>query len=162
GYYLLRPKGEPTIEERRKSGFASAYYRFGRMAIRHRWAFLSAAVALVVAGGVVARPLKTGVFPKDLQYLAWVDVWLPDDAPLSATQQTAAETEAIIREVAGDKLKSLTSFVGGGGPRFWISATPEMSQLNYAQILIEVKDKHATNHIAGPLQQALSERIAGA
>src|SRR5262249_47606253 len=53
GYYLLRPMGEPTIEERRKSGFASAYYRFGRMAIRHRWAFLSAAVALVVAGGVV-------------------------------------------------------------------------------------------------------------
>jgi multidrug efflux pump subunit AcrB len=162
GYYLLRPKSEPTIEELRRSGFASAYYRFGRMAIRHRWAFLSAAVALVVAGGAFASQLKTEFFPKDLQYLSWVDVWLPDDAPLSATRQTTDEAEAIIREVTGDKLKSLTTFVGGGGPRFWISATPEMSQLNYAQILIEVRDKHETNHLAEPLQRALSERIAGA
>jgi multidrug efflux pump subunit AcrB len=29
GYYLLRPKAEKSIEERRKSGFASWYYRVG-------------------------------------------------------------------------------------------------------------------------------------
>ena len=29
GYYLLRPQAEPSIEERRKSGFAAAYYRVG-------------------------------------------------------------------------------------------------------------------------------------
>src|SRR5882672_602501 len=73
GYYILRPKArlrqgsgearrsvndaeaaEPTIEERRKSGFAAAYYRFGRMAIRHRWAFLSAMVLLLAGGSLVA------------------------------------------------------------------------------------------------------------
>src|SRR6185436_3785832 len=32
-------------------------------------------------------------------------------------------------------VKSLTTFVGGGGPRFWVSAAPEQSQANYAQIL---------------------------
>jgi multidrug efflux pump subunit AcrB len=162
GYYLLRPKAEPSIEERRKSGFASAYYRVGRMAIRHRWAFLSAAVAVVVAGGAAATQLKTQYFPKDLQYLSWVDVWLPEDAPLSATQQATSEAEAIVREVAGDKIRSLTTFVGGGGPRFWLSASPEQSQLNYAQILMETYDKHDTGHLAGALQQALSARIAGA
>src|SRR6185312_2323500 len=81
GYYILRPKAEPTIEERRKSGFAAAYYRFGRMAIQHRWAFLSAMVLLLAGGSLIAKQLPTQFFPKDLQYLSWVDVWLPEDAP---------------------------------------------------------------------------------
>jgi multidrug efflux pump subunit AcrB len=162
GYYILKPKGEPTIEERRKSGFAAAYYRFGRMAIRHRWAFLSAMVLFLTGGVFIARQLPTQFFPKDLQYLSWVDVWLPEDAPLAATQHATAEAEAVVREVAGDKLKSLTTFVGGGGPRFWISASPEQSQLNYAQILMEMNDKHDTIHLSDSLQHALSEKIAGA
>ena len=162
GYYLLKPKAEPTIEERRKSGFAAAYYRVGRTAIAHRWAFLAGALAFLVAGGGIASQLKSQYFPKDLQYLSYVDVWLPEDAPLSATRQATDEAEAIVREVAGDRLRSLTTFVGGGGPRFWMSASPEQSQLNYAQIIMEVYNKHDTIHLVEPLQHALSERIAGA
>jgi multidrug efflux pump subunit AcrB len=162
GYYLLKPKAEPTIEERRKSGFAAAYYRVGRLAIAHRWAFLAGAMAFLVAGGGLASQLKSQYFPKDLQYLSYVDVWLPEDAPLSSTQQATLEAEAIVREVAGERLRSLTTFVGGGGPRFWVSAGPEQSQLNYAQILMEVYDKHDSIHLAEALQHALSERIAGA
>src|SRR5262249_30185383 len=37
GYYLLRPRAEPSIEERRRTGFASQYYRVGSWAIEHRW-----------------------------------------------------------------------------------------------------------------------------
>src|SRR6185295_9971167 len=61
-----------------------------------------------------------------------------------------------------DVLTSMTSFVGGGGPRFWLSAAPEPSQLNYAQILVEVADKHDTSQLVDPLQRALDSRIAGA
>ena len=176
GYYLLKPKAEPSIEERRKSGFASMYYRFGRMAIQHRWASLAAAVMLLIGGGLVASQLKQSFFPKDLQYLSYVDVWLPEDAPLFTTRQVTAQVEDIIREVTTDYgkshaekgespravLKSLTTFVGGGGPRFWSNAGPEPSQLNYAQVLIEVYDKHDTSHLIGPLQDALDAHIAGA
>ena len=59
-------------------------------------------------------------------------------------------------------LKSLTTFVGGGGPRFWLNAAPEPPQLNYAQVLIEVYDKHDTAHLIGPLQAALDAQVAGA
>ena len=50
GYYLLRPKAEPTIEERRKSGFAAAYYRIGSLAIERRWAFLASFVLIALGG----------------------------------------------------------------------------------------------------------------
>jgi multidrug efflux pump subunit AcrB len=60
-----------------------------------------------------------------------------------------------------DILKSLTTFVGGAGPRFWFSIDPEQQQLNYAQILIEVTDKHVSKELVAPIQAALS-RIPGA
>jgi len=165
GYYILRPKTEPTIEDRRKSGFAAAYYRFGTFAIQHRWAFLAASLLILLAGGLFGRSLKPQYFPKDLQYLSWVDVWLPEDAPLSATRRVTDHVEAVIREVTQEHrigLKSLTTFVGGGGPRFWLSASPEPQQLNYAQVLMEVANSHDTRHLVEPLQQALSARVAGA
>jgi multidrug efflux pump subunit AcrB len=138
---------------------------FGRFAIEHRWAFLAASLLILVAGGWFGTQLKPQYFPKDLQYLSWVDVWLPEDAPLSATRQATDEVEAVIREVTSEHkigLKSLTTFIGGGGPRFWISASPEPTQLNYAQVLIEVTNSHATSHLVEPLQEALSARVAGA
>ncbi len=174
-YYLLRPKAETPVEERRQKGFAAVYYRIGTWAIDNRWKAMAAALVFLLAGGIFASRLKTNFFPKDNAYLSYVDVWLPQDAPLSATNETTAKAEEIIREVIkeysekhgengkpGEMLESLTTFVGGGGPRFWSSVSPELQQLNYAQIIIQVKDKHDTAHLIEPLQTALSARIPGA
>ncbi len=176
GYYLLKAKAEPSIEERRRSGFASRYYRMGTWAIRNRWRVFAGSLLFLALGGFLMSRLKTQFFPKDLSYLFYVDVWLPEDAPLMATNRATTQAEEVIQEVAeeygkehaekGGKpkpvLESLTSFLGGGGPRFWMSVTPELSQINYAQILIQVRDKHDTRHLIGPLQQALSARVPGA
>src|SRR5262249_16667237 len=47
GYYLLRPRAEPSLEERRRSGFASFYYRIGARAIEHRFKALAASLAVL-------------------------------------------------------------------------------------------------------------------
>jgi multidrug efflux pump len=59
-------------------------------------------------------------------------------------------------------LESVTSFIGGGGPRFWFSVSPEQQQRNYAQVLVNVKDKHDTNPLIARLQEVLSREIPGA
>ncbi len=178
GYYLLRPgrKPEPSVQERRTRGFPRFYYRVGGWALDHRWQVFAASLLFLLLGGVLAGRLKQSFFPKDLQYLSYLDVWLPEDAPLSASSAVATLSDGIVREVAAgygrahpgkdgaprDILKSLTTFVGGGGPRFWSSVTPELQQLNYAQIILEVYDKHDTAHLLPDLQQALSAAIPGA
>ena len=173
GYYMIKPKKEPTIEERRKKGFAAFYYRVGTAAINHRWKVLAGSVAFLALGAFFMSQLKTQFFPKDLSYLSYVDVWLPEDAPLEATNKAAVHTEAVIRDAIREYaehhpvkdgkppeiLRSLTTFVGGGGPRFWFSVSPEQQQLNYAQIIVEVNDKHETEHLIGPLQEALSAQV---
>ncbi len=176
GYYLLKPKAEPSIEERRKKGFAAAYYRFGMLSIRHRWAFLAGSLLILAAGAGFASQMKTQFFPTDLQYHSYVDVWLPEDAPVAATDRVARQVEATVRQVVDEYakehsedpnhprelLKSITTFVGGGGPRFWYSVAPEQRQQNYAQVLIELLDKHDTSHVIGRIQQALTDNIPGA
>lgn len=172
-YYLIKPPKdiEPPISERRTHGFPGLYYRVGNFALRHRWGVFAGSLLVLVLGGWFFSLLRPQFFPKDLSYLSYVDVWLPPDAPLGATDATTQRAEAVIRQEAerfgkehhrNNVLKSLTTFVGGGGPRFWFSVDPEQQQLNYAQILIEVADKHFTNELVGPLQTALSEQVPGA
>src|SRR6185295_11351338 len=102
GYYILRPHAEPTVEERRQRGFAARYYRLGLAAIRHRVPVLLGALGVLGLGGVLLARLGTQFFPKDLSYLSYVDVWLPDDAPLAATATAAATAERVIEEVCAE------------------------------------------------------------
>ncbi len=179
GYYVLRPgkKPERPISERRKVGFAGWYYRVGRAAIEHRKYVLAGALGFLLLGGVIGSRLKSQFFPKDLSYLSTVDVWLPEDAALSATEQVTWQAEEAVRRAAADLgradahgpgerprqvLRSLTTFVGGGGPRFWSSLSPEPRQTNYAQIIVEVYDKHDTGHLIDALQPAVATEIPGA
>lgn len=177
-YYILRPskKPAPPIEELRKRGFYGFYFRIGTAAIRFRWIVLAVFVVLIAGGLYTSRGLKTAFFPKDLSYLSYVDIWLPEDAALATTRDGAYRAADVIRDVCEEHgrkhpgpdgkprqvLQSLTMFIGGGGPRFWFSLAPESPKLNYAQIVVNVVDKHDTNEIVNPLQEALLSRVSGA
>jgi multidrug efflux pump subunit AcrB len=165
GSVLLKPVPEPPIAERRGRGFAAAYSRLAVWAIDRRWLVLGASVMVLIGGLLIGRQLKPQFFPKDLSYLSYVDVWLPEDAPLSATAAAARDVEDVIREVAAGQqrpLVSLTTFLGGGAPRFWFSVSPEISQLNYAQVIVRLEHKEDTALLVAPLQAALDARVAGA
>jgi multidrug efflux pump subunit AcrB len=166
--YLLKPKPEVPIEQQRISGFGKWYWKIGSWAIAHRKLCATASLSVVVFGFWILRQMPQQFFPKDLQYLSYADVWLPEDSPLATTAEASKKAEQILVKVAEEYgrehkkegvLKSLTTFSGGGGPRFWLSATPEARQPNYAQIVIEVNDKHDTNHLIGPWQKALSAGV---
>jgi multidrug efflux pump subunit AcrB len=177
-YYLLRSskKTERSLEEQRQRGFSGLYYKVGWWSLEHRWKVLGISLIFLLAGGALLTQIKTEFFPKDMSYLSYLDVYLPEDAPLTATNDAAKRAEAVIRGVAAkygrqhpgedgkprEVLHSLTTFVGGGGPRFWYSAAPEQPQLNYAQVIIQVNDKHDTSQLVAPLQQELSATIPGA
>src|ERR1700675_294869 len=176
GYYIQRPpkKKELTIEEKRERGFYGFYNRLVGCAIAHRWIVLLGSLVFLVVGGFFASHLKQQFFPEDVQYWFYLDIWLPNDVPLTATNDAAAKAESVVRQVLSDTearshekknqhdLTSITSFIGGGGPRFWFSISPEPQQTNYAQVIVQVSDKELTPKIIGPLQSALSREVPGA
>ena len=178
GYYWLRPaKKKPLpIEEMRKQGFSGYYYRTGHWCLEHRWLTFAASIVFLVVGFKLGSQLKSAFFPIDLQFLSTVDIFLPNDSALTETKAAAAKAREIIEqqahqmeteesggaEGASHLLKSLTTFVGGGGPRFWYSLAPENKQVNYAQVVIEIDDKRRMARFATRLQPALSAAIPGA
>jgi multidrug efflux pump subunit AcrB len=172
GSLLLRAptRPEPSIEERRSRGFTGFYFRLGSSAIEHRYLWAAGSLVFLVFGVFVARQLDTSFFPEDVQYLSYVDVWLPTDASLSATNAALELTESTLREVIDEAsnaegrelLRSITAFVGGGSPRFWFSLSPESQQLNYGMLLIELTDKEATPRLVGPMQRAVQGVVPGA
>ena len=144
--------------------------------MEHRWKVFAGSFAFLALGGVLMSQLKTSFLPEDVQYWSYIDIWLPNDTNLDATNQTAQHVERIVRdeaekfghEHAGKDgkpeqiLKYVTTFVGGGGPRFWFSASPQLQQLNYAQVIIEVTDKEITPEFVHHLQPILNATIPGA
>src|SRR5258706_221064 len=177
GYYIQRPpkKKELTVEEKRQRGFYGFYNRLVGRAIQHRWLVLAGSVVFLLIGGYSASHLKQQFFPEDVQYWFYLDIWLPNDVPLTATNDAALKAEQVVRQVVEGSAKtvsteesgkhlltSVTSFIGGGGPRFWFSISPEAPQTNYAQVIVQVSDKEATPKLIGPLQAALSKQVPGA
>jgi multidrug efflux pump subunit AcrB len=176
GYYLLRPskKAEKPIEVRRTTGFTGFYARVAKGAMEHRWKVFAGSLAFIVLGAFFMSRLKTSFMPEDVQYWSYVDIWLPNDTNLETTNQTARQVEQIVREEAekfshehaekkGEPvLKYVTTFVGGGGPRFWFSVSPQLQQLNYAQVIMEVSDKELTPEFVKHLQPIMNASIPGA
>jgi multidrug efflux pump subunit AcrB len=99
GYYLLRPHtaSPPSPEIMRATGFYALYWKVGGLLIDHRWKALLVSLTLVAAGFALRAQLKPQFFPKDLSYLSYVDVWLPEDTPVKATEEAARLAEKIIR-----------------------------------------------------------------
>ncbi len=177
-YYILRAdkKPEAPIEERRTTGFTGRYARAAKLAIDHRWKVAIASLAFIILAGFLFTQLKTSFFPDDVQYWSYADVWLPNDASFGATNQTAQQVEQIVRQQADlwDKqhpekgsspshiLRYVTTWVGGGSPRFWFSLSPQPQQLNYAEVLVELSQKEATPAFVDQVQPVLSAAVPGA
>ena len=177
GYYILRPnkKAEAPIEVRRTAGFTGQYARVAKFAIEHRWKVAVGSLAFLLLGGFLFTQLRTSFFPDDVQYWSYADVWLPNDATFEATNQAAQQVEQIIRQQADvwgkqhpDKngnpthiLRYVTTWVGGGSPRFWFSLSPQSQQLNYAEVLIELDNKDITPAFVDQTQPVLSASLPG-
>ena len=177
GYYILRPdkKPEKPIEIRRTHGFTGGYASVAKFAIEHRWTVAICSLLFLAGGAVLFSQLKSSFFPDDVQYWSYIDLWLPNDVNLETTDQAARAAERLIREQSdiyaknhpgkdGEPapiLKYVTSFVGGGGPRFWFSLSPQAKQLNYAQVIVELSDKELTPKFIEQVQPVLSASLPG-
>ncbi len=106
--------------------------------------------------------LGTAFFAKDLHGVFSVNVFLKEGSPI---RQTREETLRVIREIEaleGDKIRAYTTFVGQGGPRFWLSIMPEQRADNYAQILVHTLHPRETAAVVARLKRRLPPAVAAA
>ena len=79
--------------------FTASITAFVGRAIQHRWYVLFGAFVFLLFGGFRGFHLKSQFFPEDVQYWFYLDIWLPNDVPLSTTNDTAVRAEQVVRKV---------------------------------------------------------------
>ena len=84
---------------------------------------------------------------------------LPEGSPIRETRDVALEAVRKIDALEGKRIRSYTTFVGAGGPRFWLSIEPEQRADNYAQILVHTASKEETASIVARLREELPLQI---
>jgi multidrug efflux pump subunit AcrB len=87
---------------------------------------------------------------------------LPNGSPIQETNQITREIEKVILDL--DKVKprlaNMVSYVGGGGPRFFLSITPEDARPNSATIMINTTSDSVVDELIADIRQATSYGIA--
>ena len=165
GSYLLR--GQLGMEagiadDGKSSRFARMYNGFSEWCMEHKWAAL--ACCLVVLGGALSLlPLiGTNFFPKDLHNVLTVNMFLAEGTPIRQTKAEAMKTIEGIEGLIGPEVDAYTTFVGAGGPRFWLSIVPEQPAPNYAQILVHTRNSRQTESLALKLKRELPALVPSA
>ncbi len=133
---LIKPPkggGEETADPY-DSGFFRNYKRLLEGAIRHRTMTVVGMVILLVSAGIGFTGIPQQFFPDSTRTQFMIDYW----APQGTTMRTvSADLRGIEEKLDGDpRVTSVGTFMGAGGPRFYLPVDPEMPYSSYAQLII--------------------------
>lgn len=163
GFYMLRgQKGFEGASGQSSRGFPRLYKGFVEWCIAHRFKATTAAVVVLAGGVLLTRAIGTSFFPKDLHDVLVVNLDLPEGSPIRETRDVAFEAIRRIEALEGEHVRSYTTFVGAGGPRFWLSIEPELRADNYAQILVHTDSSAITAALAMRLKERLPAEVTKA
>ena len=165
GYLML--KGQLGMEAGLAGGgkgsrFARVYNGFSEFCMDHKWASLASCLVALIAAGSLLPLIGTNFFPKDLHTAFTVNLYLPEGSSVRETKAEALKAIAAVERIAGGDVESYTTFVGQGGPRFWLSVVPEQPSAGYAQVMVHTRDVRKTEVVAARLKRELPPRLSTA
>ncbi len=77
-------------------------------------------------------------FPDSSMNKFAVDYWGPEGSRIESTSEGVAKIEQHL--LMDERIKTVSSFIGQGSPRFYLPVSPENPSAAYGQIIVNVKD----------------------
>ena len=125
------------------------YLRFRRLVewcLDHRKTVLAATGAAFVLSLVCFKLfVQQQFFPASSRVELLVDFWLPQSASYQATETEVKRLETLLKN--DERIVSITSYVGGGSPRFYLPLDQQQQHLNYAQMMIMTRDEQVRDEV---------------
>jgi multidrug efflux pump subunit AcrB len=87
-----------------------------------------------------------------------VDVTLPQGATIEATGASVTKLESWLRKQPETQL--VTSYIGGGAPRFFLAYNPELPNPNFAKLIVTTPDAQAQSRLLLRLRRSLADGLA--
>lgn len=155
---------ETNQKQDRPSTIGRVYERIIAWAIRHRGIVLTVTTIVFLASLGIIPIIGNQFFPSGSRDQFFVKVWLPEGSPIAATANVAEKVEKAIGDLgrierAGketNRLASLVTFIGTGGPRIMLTQQPEYDYPYYALLLVNMTDAAYTDAYAEELRARLA------
>ncbi len=105
--------------------------------LHHRVTTIGLALVCLAGGGLAFSHTKQNFIPASTTPMFLIDCWLPEGTDIRATEEM---TKVIDEELlALDGVVQLTTVIGGGAPRFFLSYNPEDAYASYVQFIVSAQ-----------------------
>ena len=148
-YRMLGSKslsGRRNLVERMQERFFTfvnnVYERALGACMKHPYVAISGALCSVALAVLVFVLSPIQLMPKAERDSFAVEIYLPEGRTLEQTAKVAADFEAYIK--SDRRVKSVTSFIGSGSPRFMAAYSPNLPASNYAQFIVNTGGNNDT------------------
>jgi len=122
--------------------FDTPFYRRFRTwvtwCVTHRWKTIGITIALFLLGLVGMGQVQQQFFPDSSRPEILVDLWLPEGSPYVASEEVARRVEERLAQEPG--IRSVTTWVGSGVPRFYLPLDQVFPQTNVSQLIVLPQD----------------------
>ncbi|AOF84626.1 acrB/AcrD/AcrF family protein [Hydrogenophaga sp. RAC07] len=139
GVRLLKVK--PHVGEVHEVFDGPFYVRFRAVVdwcVQHRWITIGATVLTFVLGIVGMGQVQQQFFPDSSRPEILVDIWLPEGSSIQAMDEVTKRLEA--RMAAEEGVKSVSTWIGSGVPRFYLPLDQIFPQTNVSQLIVLPQD----------------------
>lgn len=154
---IADPKPGSTGQDAHGGRFYAIFGALLARAIRFRLPFLGGLVALLVVAIGAFQGVPRQFFPDAERAQFLIDYWAPEGTRI---QQVAADTRMIEEKLLSDpRVITVSTFVGGGPPRFYLPVDLEYPYASYANLVINTVTPEVVPALADEMTQWLAESV---
>ncbi len=154
---------DPKADEN-QDVYGGRLYQFFRgilsSAIKARAMFLISMVVLLIVSILGFSQVRLLFFPVSSRLQLMVDYWAPEGTNVNETSNDIRKLEK--RFLQEENVESVSSFIGGGPPRFYLPVSAESPHSSYAQLIVNTTTLEATTEVLNSVRPWIDENYPNA
>lgn len=158
GVWLL--KKPETGQPEKRSAVLNLFQSILLGAMRHRWLTIGLTLGFFVLSLLALPLVPRQFFPASDRPELVVDLTLPQNASIFASDQAATKLDAILKD--DPDVASWSLYVGRGAIRFYLPLNVQLANDFFSQAVVVAKDVAARDRLHAKLEKTLAEQLPGA
>ncbi len=155
----LLPKAKPHAHGGGPGPGLRGFQRVLRALMRRRWLTILATLAVFLGSLYAIRFVPQQFFPSSDRPELVVDLKLPENAAIYATDTASARLEALLKDDAD--IDHWSSYIGRGAVRFYLPLNVQLNNDFLAETVIVTRGLEARERVRARLERALETELPG-
>ncbi len=159
GFHLLKTHARGESHDLYDTPFYRRLRALVNGCMRHRWLSIGFTVALLAGGLALLPRLPKQFFPYSNRPEVMVDLWLPEGSSITQTEAATRRLETFLAGQEG--IKTYTSYIGAGAPRFYLPLDQLQDNTNLSQIVVAAESLSDRERLISAIRGFLDNEIPG-